>query len=238
MKPITNRVVFCTLMVCCGISNDFDIRAQEFQPGTYDDIRVALMQPLAAPGNQISGVADKPASAKGMVKKPTAIVNYDIYRDRSPLPVDPRKPCNECVTRQDDCCKKCRLSAMTGFQGRPFRDREPGGCQCGKCCTRKKKRPRFSVYWPAVFNAFAEERHPEREACRAANLNYFRINNLFDRVAGFELCGYERCDNGHTGRTRDRYGCLGESRYLQSNVGGVGLRIPGQPLPRGGIEYP
>lgn len=213
---------------------------------SYDDIRVALFQPnpVARSIETSQHSAEATAAKKAVLqktdaKKPPSVTNFDIYRDYSPLPTDPRKPCNECVTRQtDECEKKCKFSCLTGFKGQPFRDREPGGCKCGKSCMSNKKRPFFSVYWPAVGNAIGEERNPEKAAQRAANLNRFRINNLFDCAGGFELLPYDRRDNGYCGKNRDRFGCLGESRYLQSNVAGVGYRLPGQPVARGGVEYP
>lgn len=239
MKPVKCPITIIALLALFGgVSN---VWAQQ---QSYDAIRVALFQTEQA--KKTSTVAKKLAEKAAVAspkkptpKKPTSVTNFDIYRDRNPLPIDPRKPCNECVTRQADPCeKKCKLACLPGFKGQPFRDREPGGCKCGKCCTSKKKRPLLSVYWPSVLNAVCEEHDPVKAAQRAANLNRFRINNLFDCVGGFELSPYERCDNGYCGKGRDRYGCLGESRYLQSNVGGVGFRVPGQPVARGEIEYP
>lgn len=181
------------------------------------------------------------ATGKKTAKVPSVdhrrVVDYRMYRDYTPLPIDPRKPCNPCVSR-DGGCSSAKMCDVSGFQGRPYRDREAGGCRCGRCCRSKRSAPNFSIYWPSALNAIAEEHHPVRAARRAENPDRFRINNLFDGLGEFALVRYQRCDNGHCGPGRDRYGCLGESRYLESRVAGVGLRIPGQPIPRGEIEYP
>ena len=223
--------------------------AQSDQPRSYEQIRQTVFHSSsynqqAAPQAKIP-IADSATEAAKQKqespqfpKKAPGVINFDIYRDRSPLPIDPRKPCNECTTRQTDGCEKSCLDCVPGWKGQPYRDLEPGGCKCSKRCRGKKRKPFFSIYWPSVLNAVREEHHPNKAARRDANLNYFRINNLFDCLGGFELSAYERCDNGYCGPGRDRFGCLGESRYLQSNVTGVDFRPPAQPVPRGGIQYP
>ena len=172
------------------------------------------------------------------------VVDYEIYRDRNPYPVDPRKPCNPCTRRKNDPpCTACQArrqkkhDRIPAFQGRPHQDKEPGGCLCGKK-KQKFKKPNINIYWPAMFAGVREELHPQKAAFDAATHDRVRLVDCFDCLGGFEVSPYQRRDNGYCGHGRDRYGCLGESRQLQSNVFGVGFRQPGQPVERGGIAFP
>ncbi|MEM9410496.1 MAG: hypothetical protein AAGA30_05250 [Planctomycetota bacterium] len=166
------------------------------------------------------------------------VINYDIYRDRRPFPVDPRKPCHICIQRKGTHPKfKNAADRVYGFQGRPYQEREPGGC----LCVKKKQnitRPNINVYWPSWFAGVREELAPVKSAVDAATFSRFHITDVFDHLSGFEISRYKRSDSGHKGPCRERYGCLGESKIIQSNVAGVGFRPPGQPAPRGGVEFP
>ena len=208
------------------------------QIGSEIDVYGPVLQTVFAEAETEAATAKKAAIKKKPGPKP--VLDYEIYRDRNPLPIDPRKPCQPCLKRQGCSCSKCcQLHETYGFQGRPYREREPGGCLCGKNHERKKKRPFFSVYWPSVCNAICEEHHPNL-ALRKQDPCRFRLSSLFDNLGGFELLPcYERPDNGYSGPWRDRYGCLGESKFLNSQVSGVDFRLPGQPVSPGGvIEYP
>ena len=178
MKP-----TFCLLTTLFGVL--FFVNTTSFsQLPDYEAIRQMVYNPTAPRDVEQSNKSSTvDSSTVVQSQKPKAPVNFDIYRDRNTLPVDPRKPCNECVTRQTNGCKKCKLACLPGFQGRPFRETEPGGCRCGKRCASKKNRPLFSVYWPSVANAIREEHHPCREARRAANLNFFPSQQSF-RLSG------------------------------------------------------
>ena len=94
------------------------------------------------------------------------------------------------------------------------------------------------MYWPSSLAGVREELFPVKSAVDAATYHRFHINDIYDHLGGFEVSRYERRDNGHCGPGRDRYGCLGESRQIPSDVAGVGFRPPGQPVERGGIVYP
>jgi hypothetical protein len=83
--------------------------------------------------------------------------------------------------------------------------------------------------WPQPFSAFRECRHPAFAAwlddpCRP------KLTNAFDHLSEFRLIPYQRADNGYWGEGRDPYGCLGESRQMQSRVMGVQFRQPGEPV--------
>ena len=166
------------------------------------------------------------------------VIRYDIYRDRNPYPVDPRKPCHICIQRESIHPRlKQHYDRIYGFQGRPYREREPGGCLCGKK-KQKFKHLNANVYWPTFLAGVKEEFAPVKASIVAANFGRFRLVDIYDHWGGFEVSGYQRKDNGYCGPGRDRYGCLGESRTILSNVRGVGFREPGQPVERGGISYP
>ena len=153
--------------------------------------------------------------------------NWDVYRDQNPYPIDPRKPCHPCVSPIET--RPRTHLALPGLKGRPYSDREPGACNCGKRSGVTKK-PNYSPYWPSVFNAKFEEHFPRKAAKRAANFCKPRLNDVFNKFGTFKLIDYHRCDLAN-----DPYGCLGESKQLLSGSGvaGVGFRQPGQPVNRG-----
>ncbi len=147
-------------------------------------------------------------------KKSHPVINYDLFRDDSPFPIDPRKPCSVCQRPASRCqCGEVHLESRWGNQGRPYQAQEPGGYRCGKNCP--DKRPMFSVYWPRPFSAKKMSDHSQRCNCeRCAK----RINDRFDHLVNFKLIDYQRTDSGYGGRGADRFGCLGESKYLNSGM--------------------
>lgn len=153
-----------------------------------------------------------------------------IYRDRSPYPIDPRKPVSPCT--QGCGCERCRL---LGNAGRPYRETPDGGCLCNK--RQPPRKSDFSVYWPRPFSARLDERHPEKAAARYSACPKKRIVDIFDPLSTFKLSGYQRTDNGYCGVGADPYGCLGESK-LQTRVAGVGFRSPAEPVQRGFADSP
>jgi hypothetical protein len=159
------------------------------------------------------------------------VVDYTIYRDLNTFPIDTRKPCHSCTQRQRDGCHTCRLGdRKVGFQGRPYRESEPGGCLCGKK-NQRIHHPNANIYWPTVLAGVKEEYFPDK-ANHADNLGHCGLSGLYDHLGSFKLIDYHRRDNGYCGPGRDRYGCLGQSRMLGSPVFGVVPRSPGDPQPR------
>lgn len=161
------------------------------------------------------------------------VMNFDIYRDVSQYPLDPRKPNNPC-SQGSNCGCGCQAP---GFRGRPYQPREPGGYSCGERCPNK--RPQFSVYWPRPFSAKLDERHPDRANERYSGRQQKKLVDVFDRLVNFRLVDYQRTDNGYCGPESDPYGCLGESKQLQGSAhfGGVqfipasmAVPVPGYPL--------
>jgi hypothetical protein len=155
---------------------------------------------------------------------PSAAMDRSIYRDRDPLPVDPRKPCNPCV-RPEKTLPRCCCD-LPGLRGRPYMDKEPGGCLCGK--KKQPKHPQFSVDWPRPFSACLDDHFPGKAAQRYEPCQKKRCLDVFDSLETFKLINYQRKDNGYCGRGSDPYGCLGESRY-RSRVAGINdnvLRVP------------
>lgn len=157
------------------------------------------------------------------------VKTWDIYRDRSPYPIDPRKPCSVCKREVGKCNCGCQFSHRgVGNQGMPWQDVEPGGRACGKKnCS--DKRPEYSVYWPKPLSARRENRDGCCEGCGHTRCRCRKINDLFDHLVNFSLVDYQRKDNAYCGPGADPYGCLGESR---SEVAGIGFRFPPEPVTR------
>ena len=166
-------------------------------------------------------------------KKSHPSVNYDIYRDISKYPVDPRKPCNDCV-RPPSKGPFTRIDAKA-FLGRPLMEKEPGGCLCGKKRCKCNRRLTY-LYWPRPFSAKLDEKFPRKAIQRYSECQRARLVDVFDKFEDFKLIPYTRTDNGHQGnffgRNREVYGCLGESRQF-GGVRGVNFRLPGVPIQRG-----
>ena len=156
-------------------------------------------------------------------------MNWDVYRDQNPYPIDPRKPCHPCVEPVET--RPHTKLALPGLKGRPYKERVLGACRCGSKRGVTKK-PNYSPYWPSVLNAKFEEHFPNKAAKRAANYCKPRFNDIFNKFGTFKLIDYHRSDPN-----RDPYGCLGESKQF-SRVAGVGFRQPGQPVDRGGFAFP
>lgn len=195
--------------------------------GAKQPSRYQLNQP-AKPAEK--RLAKKPAAKK---KKPNPpAISYDIYRDRNPLPIDPRKPCGICTNPADPSGCGCGpLVDAPGLHGKPFQEREPGACRCGdKKCGKCK--PMFSLYWPRSFSAKLDEHFPAKAAARYSPCQKKRLVDAFDKFADFKLIDYHRKDNGYSGEDSDPYGCLGENRMLESGVAGVGYRFPSVPVDR------
>ena len=163
-------------------------------------------------------VSDKATAEKSHELEKHGVINFDIYRDCERYPIDPRKPCHICVQRKG---KRSKFKGLTdpiyGFQGRPYSDVEPGACRCGK----KKQKFKFTnmnVYWPKFLAGVREDKFPCWAAKDAATFDRFRLVDSFDWLGGFELSCFQRKDNGYCGPGYDRYGCLGESRLLESDL--------------------
>ena len=149
-------------------------------------------------------------------------LNFEVYRDLSVYPLDPRKPNNPC-TKGPDCGCGCHGGIEYGFKGRPFKPREPGGYRCGKKCPNKH--PQYSIYWPRPLSSKLDECFPNKAAARYSGCQKKKLIDCFDKLANFRLIDYNRTDNGYCGVGADPYGCLGESK-----VAGIGFRSPGAPV--------
>jgi hypothetical protein len=157
------------------------------------------------------------------------VKTWDVYRDHSRYPIDPRKPCSVCKREVGKCGCGCQCAHRgIGNEGMPWQDTEPGGRSCGKknC---GDKRPEFSVYWPKPLSAKRENREGCCNGCGHARCQCRKVNDLFDHLVNFSLIDYQRKDNAYCGPGADPYGCLGESR---SRVAGVGFRFPSEPIER------
>ena len=178
----------------------------------------------AVKNNKAAGAKTPKLKAK---KKKGALVhqepelNYEIYRDQTAFPIDPRKPNNPC-TQTVNCGCGCCAAGKPGLYGKPYQLREPGGYACGKRCANKH--PQYSAYWPRPLSAKLDERDPERAAARYSGGQTRKLVDVFDRLANFRLIDYQRTDNGHCGPGSDPYGCLGESKVF-----GLGYRIQSVP---------
>lgn len=181
---------------------------------------------LTAP-EKLAPPSTKPSAKKAESKQPKSkkkaiagprepTLNYNIYRDQSAYPLDPRKPNNPCTQTQNCGCAGC-LASRPGVNGRPYQPREPGGYACGKNCPNK--RPQFSVYWPRPFSAKRDERDPASAAARYSGCQQKKLTDCFDRLVNFRLIDYQRTDNGYCGPGSDPYGCLGESKVVNASFG-------------------
>lgn len=148
-----------------------------------------------------------------------------LERDYSAYPIDSRKPCHICARPCDP--KAIPLVNLPGLRGRPHIDQGIGGCTCGK--KYPAKNPMTSWNWSLPFSAVREDKHPNFSAwlddpCRP------RLTSGYDRLGDFRLINYRRSDDGYCGMGRDPYGCLGESKQLESRVRGLQFRQPGEPV--------
>ena len=194
-------------------------------PG-FDVVPQKSTPPVLATETGVQKPAGNKSSKIDAKKKPAPTlrqpsVNYNIYRDVSAYPIDPRKPNNPCSQTSNCRCGSCGIG-KTGLYGQPYQPREPGGYNCGKRCSNK--RPQFSVYWPRPLSAKFDERNPERAAARYSGCQSSKLVDVFDRLANFRLVDYQRTDNGYCGPGSDPYGCLGESK-----VSGLGYRVQSVP---------
>ena len=171
----------------------------------------APTQKGAPPKKKATAKSAPAKKKKDAVQKP--VLNFDIYRNASQYPIDPRKANNPC-TQGADCGCGCRHSKRYGVNGRPYQPREPGGYTCGAKCPNK--RPQFSVYWPRPLSAKLDERNPDRAAARYSGCQEKKLVDVFDRLTNFRLIDYQRTDNGYCGPESDPYGCLGESKHFGS----------------------
>ncbi len=162
--------------------------------------------------NSGTGRSEANASANNSGAKQSGYaVDYGEYRDHVVYPVDPRKPCQPCTSGAG--CHSC----LPGLHGRPYQEREPGGCECGsKQCSCD--RPCRSLHWPRPFSVGQNERHPGL----SGDSRRPRAHDGFDRLRNFKLVNYTRTDNGYCGDAHgcnaDRYGCVGESRHFGGTV--------------------
>ena len=183
----------------------------------YDQIANNVLAATANPAepNRV-GEKELKAAEPGKKLSKHGVTNFDAYRDCNPYPIDPRKPCPICTGRKGTFPKfKDRHDRIYGFQGRPYREQEPGTCLCGK----KKQKFKFTninVYWPSSLAGVWEDRFPVLSDLDARTYSRFHLTDVFDKFGGFELSSYERKDNGYCGPGFDRYGCLGESKTLEA----------------------
>lgn len=175
--------------------------------------------------------AKKPKSKEPQSKTPymqNAADHTPLNLDYSQYPIDPRKPCSQCV-RPCDSKTYCRCD-LPGIKGRPNIDKPIGGRECGDCKNcRRDLTPLTNIHWPVPRAAKRENHHPGfsgwlDDPCRP------RITDIFDKLGDVRICSYRRTDNGYCGMGRDPYGCLGESKQLEAGVNGLQFRQPGEPL--------
>lgn len=163
----------------------------------------------------------KPKPKKKAEKKelpPHYGLDYSIYRDRNPIPIDPRKPCNPCLRPESLNRGKCGCR-LPGKNGVPYVETEPGKCECGK--KHPNKKPTFSVHWPRPFSANLDERFPEKAAERYSPCQKKRIVDILDPLSTFKISNFKRKDNGYNGIGSDPFGCLGESKVFGEQAASI-----------------
>ena len=167
------------------------------------------------------------ATKKPVAKKRAPVIDRSIYRDYSAYPIDPRKPCSPCNGGTHCGCGRCK---KLGNHGKPYQERELGGCKCGKQ-KFPRRHPQFSVYWPRPFSAKLDERNPQAAAARYNGCQSKRCVDVFDHLIDFKLVDYQRTDNGYCGPEADPYGCLGEQASLNAGIGYRVAELPEQRYP-------
>jgi hypothetical protein len=196
-------------------------------PASQSQTNQLIQSENVLPANEPVKVAS-PQKSKSAAHQPNGNqVNWEIYRDRNPHPIDPRKPCNNC-THPHGTQPRCNCN-LPGVNGRSYIEREPGGCQCDQ--KNPSKHPEFSVHWPRPFSAKLADHGPH---CRCG-CQKKKLVDVFDGLSTFKISKYKRTDNGYCGPGSDPYGCLGESKQA-SRVAGVGYRFPSEPVPRGPVS--
>lgn len=214
MRLLLSRYPYCFALALVFAANG---TAQERL--TYDQIASNTFSTAveSAPPKPDGGENEQASQLKNPISK-HGVTNFDVYRDINTYPIDPRKPCHLCIQRKGTGPKaKERHDKIYGFQGRPYRDVEPGTCLCGK----KKQKFKFTninVYWPSSFAGIWEDKFPVLSDLNNKTINRCRAVNIFDNLGGFELSRYQRKDNGFCGPGYDRYGCLGESKAIAAGL--------------------
>ncbi|MEM7785274.1 MAG: hypothetical protein AAF623_18135 [Planctomycetota bacterium] len=189
------------------------------RPRTYDSIlKQANGSGASKKKSKTNSATGNPQTKKTSKKLPPHYgIDYSIYRQRNPIPIDPRVPCNQCTRPSSLPQHKWDI---VGRNGRPYVESEIGGCQCEK--NHPNKRPRYSVYWPRPMSAKLDHRFPGKASSRYSQCPPKRIIDFLNPLDNIKLSQYKRSDNGYAGVNSDPYGCLGESRYAEL----IGRTIP------------
>ena len=109
-------------------------------PASQSQTNQLIQSENVLPANEPVKVAS-PQKSKSAAHQPNGNqVNWEIYRDRNPHPIDPRKPCNNC-THPHGTQPRCNCN-LPGVNGRSYIEREPGGCQCDQ--KNPSKHPEFT----------------------------------------------------------------------------------------------
>lgn len=167
---------------------------------------------------QQTGLAPKTESEKsGKTPVTNYGLDYSVYRDRNPYPIDYRKPCHTCGR---PIGTESRFGHW-GNNGRPYQELEPGGCLCSK--NHAPNHPKFSIYWPRPFSAMIDDHHPNSAAERYLPGPKDKIVDVFNSLSTFKLSGYKRTDNGYCGPGSDPFGCLSESKQ---RLGATAINYP------------
>lgn len=157
----------------------------------------------------------------------STIVGQDLYQNYA----DPDRSavcpnCNHRLPRVNVC----------GWKGHPWRDKELGGCRCGK------KSPltfyNFDCHWPAPFSVVLDHGCSGRARRATTDTTQPRLRDCLDCLADFRLLPPVRRDNGHTGPGCDPFGYVGRSRQGQIVMESVEPQLIPETIPPAPADAP
>lgn len=109
-----------------------------------------------------------------------------------------------------NCNHQLPRPALYGWKGHPWRDKRPGGCQCGK----RSALTWYNGYhhWPSPWSVLVDHGCDGSKWRSGTDTTCPRFRDKLDIFANIRLAPPVRNDNGYTGRQCDPYGLVGKSR--------------------------
>ncbi len=124
--------------------------------------------------------------------------HWFVYSDADRIRICPN--CNHNLPHKD----------AYGWRGNPWRDRDLGGCRCGK--HTGKTYYNASHHWPSPWSVLIDHGRNGRRWGPCTDTTKPRLRDHLDVLANIRLLPNPRCDNGYEGPHCDPWGFVGASR--------------------------